>query len=55
MAMQGDIVQVESSVIISQFIISSLIGFYCAGINASPKVSFNLYFSKIGTATILRP
>ena len=33
MAMKYNIVQVESSVIISQFIISSLTGFYCAGIS----------------------
>jgi len=33
MAMQGNIVQVESSMIISEFIISSLTGLYCAGIS----------------------
>ncbi len=33
MAMQGNIVQVESSMIILEFIISSLTGLYCAGIS----------------------
>jgi hypothetical protein len=32
MAMKGNILYIQSNLIISQFIISSIIGFYCAGV-----------------------
>lgn len=33
LAMKGNVLEIESNIVISQFIISSIIGFYCAGIS----------------------
>lgn len=33
MAIKGNALQIESNIVISQFIISSIIGFYCAGVS----------------------